>query len=137
MISTPSNEYKYRLLKNTEADTYKMILMQTGFTYNPDTHNTLADVSASELPTENGYTVGGKVLNNITITKDNDLNKGILTADNVVWTASGGTLETAGAIVFNDTMTDDPVVYYANAEGVLSAPDGINLEIKNIQYRIG
>lgn len=137
MIATPSNEYKYRLLKQTEGHTYKIILMQTGFVYNKDTHSLLSDVSASELTTGNGYTAGGKTLANITVTKDNDTDKGILAADDVSWTASGGILATAGCIVYNDTMTDDPVAFFMDAEGTISSPDGITLDIKNIRYRIG
>jgi len=136
MITTVSNEYKYRLLKATETDTHKIILMQTGFTFDKDAHSIYADVSASELTTANGYTTGGATLTGVVVTKDNANDKAILSANDVQWTASGGTIATSGAIIYNDTMPDDPIVQFLDAEGALSTPDGIVFQINDIALEI-
>ena len=65
MSSYPSNKIKYLLATKAidfANDTFKIILMATGFTFDIDTHHGYADVSASELGTGNGYTAGGNTL---------------------------------------------------------------------------
>ena len=59
MATEASNKIKFLLAKKAidfSADTFKIILMQSGFTFNKDTHEGYANVSASELGTGNGYT---------------------------------------------------------------------------------
>lgn len=48
------------------TDTYVMILATTAYTPAPNTDATYANVSADEVATGGGYTVGGKVLTGVT-----------------------------------------------------------------------
>ena len=62
---TVPNHYKY-LLKTKQidesSDTYKIILMNPTFVFDKDSHAELADVTADQLPTGNGYTQNSKTL---------------------------------------------------------------------------
>lgn len=125
------------------ADTFKLILMQSGFTYDPVTHNAYADVSASELPTGSGYTAGGVTLTGVAITYDAIDDRVELTHANVTINASGGTLVASGAIVFDDSTDTgssddytDAIVSYKDAGGDITAIDGTPIVITNIMETV-
>ena len=106
MASALSNKVKQMLLNGSVdfgADSFIIILMATGFVFNIDTHEKYADVIASELPTAGGYTRGTKALAGVTVTEDDSVDKGIVTWNNVTWTASA-TLVASGAIIYDDTI---------------------------------
>jgi predicted TIM-barrel enzyme len=136
MASTLSNHFKYQLVKkqvDMDADTFKIILMATGFTFNKDTHATLANVSASELANGSGYTTGGIALTNSTVTEDDANDKATTVFDDASWTATGGPIgPTPGAIIFDDTTTDDTVVGYIDFTTERTVADGFVLLIQNI-----
>ena len=50
-----------------DTDSFIVILMQSGFTYNRAAHHKYSDISAAELSTGNGYTQKTKVLTGISI----------------------------------------------------------------------
>jgi hypothetical protein len=136
---TMSNKVKYlALIKNIDfsADSFKIILMATGFVFNKDTHHGYADVSASELATGNGYTVNTKTLAGVAVSEDDTDDRGEVTWSNVTWTASGGVIgPTPGAIVFDDTPTTpqaDPVIMYIDFGGDQSQADGGIATISNL-----
>lgn len=136
---TMSNKVKYlSLVKNIDfsADSFKIILMATGFVFNKDTHHGYADVSASELATGNGYTVNTKTLAGVAVSEDDTDDRGEVTWSNVTWTASGGVIgPTPGAIVFDDTPTTpqaDPVIMYIDFGGDQSQADGGIATISNL-----
>jgi len=93
--STPSN---YAMLKigageiDLSSDTFKIILMDTDFTFNPDSHAELSDVTDYQLDTGNGYTQDSYVLSNGSYSHDNTNNQAVRTFDNPSWTASGGSI---------------------------------------------
>lgn len=91
------------------ADAFQIILMELGFVFDPDTHDEYADVAGNELPTLNGYTIGGETLAGVAVTR-NDLDDRIdVTWNNVTWTAVGGPIGPAvGAIIYDDTVLNDP-----------------------------
>ena len=65
MSNAAPNHIKYLLATKAidfSADAFKIILMQSAFVYNKDTHALYADVIGSELATANGYTQGAKAL---------------------------------------------------------------------------
>ena len=137
MASALSNHFKYQLAKkqiDMDADTFKLILMATGFTFNKDTHATLADVSASELASGNGYTTGGVTLTNSTVTEDDTNDKASVSFDNISWTASSGALgPTPGAIMYDDTVGDDTIVGFIDFTTERTVTDGNMLLIQNIK----
>jgi hypothetical protein len=124
---------------NALTDTFKIILMQSGFVFNPVTHLSYADVSASELPTANGYTAGGITLTGVALAYDATDDRVELSHANATFTASGGSLVASGAIIFDDTTDtgasddySDVIVSYKDAGGDITAVDGTPIVITNI-----
>jgi hypothetical protein len=111
VVVTLSNHWKYQLgkkLVDISADTFKIILLDTAFAFDPDAHATLADVIASpsaELDTGNGYTRQDKTLTGGAWAEDDTNNKGIRTFDTVNWTASGGAIGPTGCAIIYDEST--------------------------------
>ena len=139
MATTVSNKIKYLLAKKAidfSADSFKIILMQSGFTFDKDTHHGYADVSASELATGNGYTANTKTLAGVAVTEDDTDDRTEVTWSNVTWTASGGSIgPSPGAIIFDDTVTTptaDPIVQYIDFGGDQTQADGGTATISNI-----
>lgn len=110
---------------NFDSDVFKIILMSSGFVYNRVTHDDYSDVSANELPTANGYTAGGATLAGVAVTRDNINNWTLISWNNVVWTAAGGPIGPAsGAIIYDDTVVNDPIVGYIDFGGNYTQADG-------------
>lgn len=143
MATEPSNKLKFLLAKKVidfSADTFKIILMQSGFVFNKDTHEGYANVSGSELGTANGYTVGGATLTGVAVTEDDTDDRCEITWSNVSWTASGGPIgPSPGAIIYDDTVTTptaDPIIGYIDFGGNQTQADGGVATISNIEVRI-
>lgn len=140
MASELSNHFKYMLgTKKVDfsADSFKLILMASGFTFNKDTHATYSDVSASELTTGYGYTQNTKTLSGVTVTEDDTNDRLEVTWSNASWTASGGSIgPSPGAIIFDDTTTDDTVVGYIDFSGNQTATDGGTFTITSPTFRL-
>ncbi len=131
MTNTVANKARYALATKQidfANDTFKVILMDTGFTFNADTHHGYADVSASELSTGNGYTAGGATLAGVAVTENDTTDRTEITWNNVTWTASGGTIgPSPGAIIYDDTPTTpqaDPLIGYIDFGSEQTEPDG-------------
>ena len=140
MANQVSNHAKFQLVSGNidfDADTFKIILMDTGFTYNKDTHATYADVSASELATGNGYTQNTKTLANPVVTEDDTNDRASVTWDDVVWTASGGSIgPTPGAIIFDDSTSDDTILGFIDFTTDQTATSGGTFTIPDIEFRL-
>ena len=143
MATAASNKLKYLLASKIidfANDSFKIILMGTGFTFDKDTHHGYADVSASELSTGNGYTKNTKTLAGVAVTEDDTDDRCEITWSNVTWTASGGAIgPSPGAIIYDDTVTtptDDPIVGYIDFGGDQTQADGGTATISNIEVRI-
>lgn len=143
MASTAANKIKYLLaIKAIDFanDTFKIILMETGFSFNKDTHHAYANVSGSELSTAYGYTVGGNSLAGVAVTEDDTDDRTEVTWNNSSWTASGGAIgPTPGAIIYDDTVTTptaDPIVGYIDFGGDQTQSDGGVAMVNNIEVRI-
>lgn len=140
MASELSNHFKFHLASGDidfDADSFIIILMTTGYTFDKDAHADYADVSASELGTANGYTVKTKALANVTVTEDDTNDRCSVTWNNVTWTASGGDIgPSPGAIIIDDTVAADVVVGYIDFGGDQTAVDGATGTIANIELRI-
>jgi hypothetical protein len=143
MATAASNKLKYLLASKIidfANDSFKIILMGTGFTFDKDSHHGYADVSASELSTGNGYTANTKTLAGVAVTEDDTDDRCEITWSNVTWTASGGAIgPSPGAIIYDDTVTtptDDPIVGYIDFGGDQTQADGGTATISNIEVRI-
>lgn len=136
---TISNEFKYERgigAVDFSSDTFRAILMGSGFSFNTDTHGTYADVSGSEIAGGNGYTVGGETLSVSSVwSQDNINDNASLTWSNVTWTASGGAIPDFDAvIIYDDTHADDVVVGCVTLDSTVSLSDGSGFQLQNIGY---
>lgn len=141
VVSTLSNHYKYmKMTKQIDFanDTFKIILMNTSFAFNKDTHATLADVTASQLTTGNGYTQNDKALVLDAVSEDDDEDAGIATFEDPAWAASGGDIgPTGAAVIYDDTTADDTVVGCIDFGVDVTVADGTGFSIQSIQVDEG
>lgn len=139
VVTTVSNHTAYQLgVGNIDFsnDVFKIILMNTTFAFNKDTHATLADVTADQLATGNGYTQNNYTLAGVTVTEDDTLDGLTVTWDNAVWTASGGSIgPTGAAVIYDDTTTDDTVLMCIDFGIDITVPDTLTLTVESIEFR--
>jgi hypothetical protein len=120
-----------------ENDVFKAILMDSAFTFDPDAHATLADVTANQLDTEFGYTQDAKVLANVNVAEDDGNNRAAVTWDDPTWTASGGSIGPTGAIIIYDDTTPDKTVVFCGDFGVdYTITDGSSFQPQNVALDI-
>ena len=120
-----------------DANTFKAIAMKEGFVFNPATHDLYADVSASEQGTGYGYTAGGVTLTGVSIAQNDTDARADITWNNITWTASGGDVgPLAGVIIYDDTITGDPIVGYIDFGGSYTVADGGTATVANVKIRI-
>ena len=140
VVATLSNHFKY--LVNTKAidfdnDTFVIILMNTTFAFNKDTHALLADVTADQLATGNGYTQNIKSLGACTTAENDTDDRFDASWAAVTWTASGGSIGPSGAaIILDTTAANSPVVGCIDFGVDVTAIDGTDFEISSIAYRM-
>ena len=150
MANQVPNTFKAMLWKGQITgltDTFKIILMQDGFTFDQDSHHCYADVLASEVTTGNGYTQGTKTLTGVSIDIDDTSDRAEVTWDNVTWNATGGSIVASGAIIYNDSTVStgdggaddytDAIVSYKDAGGTLTAVDTTPIIVSSIMETIG
>jgi len=125
------------------TDTFKLILMQEGFIFDPVNDNAYSDVSTEELTVTGGYTVGGYTLTGVAIAYDAIEDRVELTHNNITITATGGDITTSGAIIYDDSTSTgdgddetDAIVSYKDAGGVITAVDGTPIVITNIMETV-
>jgi hypothetical protein len=113
---------------NAEGDTYTVKLYSA---LTPDlTDTTLAEVDATgtEATAGTGYTSGGQNLANVAVATVTT-NDASFDADDVVWTASGGSIAATHAVIYNNTDADDPPLAVIDFEGTETAGDGTEFRI--------
>ena len=93
-----------------------------------DTTKTDAESGGTQLSTANGYTQDSKTLANVAVTTVTT-NDAKFDADDVTWTASGGSIAAMGALIYDDTDTNDPPVAWIDFDGTQTAGDGTDFKI--------
>lgn len=113
---------------NLSTDTYKIKLYAA---LSPNLANTtLAAVNSTgtEATAGTGYTAGGQALANVAVTTVTT-NDSKFDADDVTWTASGGTIVAAYGVIYNDTDANDPPLAVINFDGTQTATDGADFKV--------
>lgn len=140
MATEASNHIKYLLATKVidfANDVFKIALMKTGFTFDKDADEKWADVSTDELGNGNGYTTGGATLAGVAVTEDDTDNRTEVTWNNAAWTARGGAIgPTPGAIIYDTTAANSPIVGYIDFGSDQTQADGGTATISNIEVRI-
>lgn len=113
---------------NAAGDTYKVNLYSTLPANATATTKAAAESGATQLTTANGYTQDDKTLAGVAVTVETT-DDAKFDADNVSWTASGGSIAAAFALVYNDTDAGDPPVLRVDFDGTITALDGAPLTI--------
>lgn len=110
------------------GDTYKVKLYSA---LTPDTsHTTLAavDGAGTEATAGTGYTAGGATLAGVAVTTVTT-NDARFDANDVTWSATGGSISATHAVLYNDTEVDDPPVAYIDFGGTETAGSGTDFII--------
>lgn len=109
--------------ENAEGDTYTLMLLASG-TFSA-AHTTLAAVTgaATEATAGTGYTTGGQNMAGVAVSTVTT-NDAKFDATDVTWTASGGTIAAAYAVIYNNTDVNDPPVAWIDFGGTQTAGDG-------------
>jgi hypothetical protein len=140
MANAAPNHIKYLLATKAidfANDTFKIILMQAGFVFNKDTHEDYGDVSGNEIANGNGYTTGGVTLSGVAVNEDDVDDRCEITWNAASWTAAGGPIGPAsGAIIYDDTVANDPIVGYLDFGGNYTQADGGTATLSGIEVRI-
>lgn len=108
---------------NAVGDTYKVKLL-TAATFNA-THTTESAAGGTEA-SGNGYTAGGATLSGVTVTTTTT-NDATFDANDVTWTASGGSIAATYARIYNST--DSTPLAFIDFGGTESAGDGTDFKI--------
>ncbi len=104
MASGIYNRFKANLMNkevDLEADVINVILLDTNHSFTA-TNDVLTDVSANELPTAGGYTVGGQALDS----------KAVVQAATTTWNAANeawtsATFTAFHAVIYDTSVTDN------------------------------
>src|SRR5271157_4053675 len=135
MANQVAIHFKYLLATKKvdfSADTFKIILMASGFSFNRNTHKAYADVSASELATNYGYTKDTKVLTGVAVTEDDTNEECSVTWGSPSWVASGGSIgPTNGAIILDSTISGEQIVGFIDFAQDFTQVDGGTLTVAN------
>lgn len=112
--------------ENAVGDAYKLKLYaSTAF---DAAATTLASVTGEEATAGTGYTAGGQALTNVTVTVETT-NDAKFDADDVTWTASGGTISAGFGVLYNDTDANDPPVAFIDFDGTQTAGNGTDFKV--------
>lgn len=140
MAGTIANNFRVLIAQGAvdfDANTFKAIAMKEGFVFNRATHDLYADVSTYEQGTGFGYTVGGVTLTGVAVAQNDTDNRADITWNKITWTASGGDVgPLAGVIIYDDTISGDPIVGYIDFGGSYTVADGGTATIANVKIRI-
>ena len=137
-----SNHFLYQCLKklvDVSADSFKVMLMDDEFVFDPAAHGALADLGSpsGEIADGSGYTAGGEELSGGTLTEQDSPAKAFRTFSNLTWTADGGNIgPTGGAIVYDDSTDDDTIVGWIDFGTDHEIPDGSSFQLQAIQISL-
>ena len=112
--------------ENAEGDTYKVKLYSAATFDAADT--TLVGITGTEATTGTGYDAGGETLANVAVTTVTT-NDAKFDADDVTWTAAGGSIDAAFAVIYNDTDANDPPIAFIDFDGTQSAGDTTDFKV--------
>jgi hypothetical protein len=92
--------------------------------------------SNDELATANGYTQDTKVITGQVLSEDDTYDRAEMTCADITWTATGGAIgPSPGAILYDDTTSDNTIIGYLDFGGNMTAPDTAQFVIQNAIIR--
>ena len=119
-----------------DNDTFKFALC-ADFTFDIDADIEYADISANELSTGGGYTAGGITMAGGTVTEDDTNNDARRAFTDITLTASGAAIGPFKvAIIYNDTLTNDPIMAALTFDTSTTIADGDSALFENLLMRL-
>jgi len=116
---------------NLETNQIKIALMQQNFQFDPQAHTNYTDVSASELPSGNGYATGGALLSGGAVSINNNTGQATAAWNPVSWLAAGGSIgPTRGAVIY--VVSSGLIVGFIDLGQTITQQAGGSLTIQNI-----
>lgn len=113
------NALKNTLALDLDSDTIKIMLVTSSYTPDFGAHDFKGDVS-NEVSGTN-YTAGGNTLGSVALTQTGGTIK--FDAADTSW--SSATITSArGAVIYDDTITDDPLIAYIDFGADFSSSNG-------------
>jgi hypothetical protein len=111
------------------ADTIRVTLHTSAYTFSQDTHNFFDDVSASELPNGSGYTQGGITLAGKTLTLDASFNGPLFDANDISWPTFTATARHAIGSKWTGSAATSPLIFDYDFQTDV-APSGATFQIQ-------
>lgn len=139
---TVSNKWKYEMglgSVDISSDTFKVILMESAFVYDQDTHGLYSDVSGSEITDTGGYTVGGETLTAATAwAQDNTNDRARVSWQDKTFTAGTAAFDTFCAACILDTTHASSVVVGCIEFGEdIDVSAGNSFQLQDLAYNKG
>ena len=113
------NALKNTLALDLDSDTIKIMLVTSSYTPDFGAHDFKADVS-NEVSGTN-YTAGGNTLSSLALTQTGGTIK--FDAADTSWSSATIT-DARGAVIYDDTLTDDPLIAYIDFGANYSSTNG-------------
>ena len=110
------------------TDSFKVILLSSGTFSAANTTLAQAASGYTEVSSGNGYTSGGLLLTNV-VTPIVTTNDAKFDADDAIWNATGSGITAAAAIVYEDTLANDPPLMYIDFGASETAPASTDFKI--------
>lgn len=111
---------------NAVSSTFRVKLL-TAATFDA-THTTLAATGGTEVTNANGYVTNGKALTTVAVTTVNTKDAKF-DADDTIWDATGSGISATKAILYNDTATNDPPLWFIDFGETKTASAGDQFKI--------
>lgn len=111
------------------AGVFKCALIGSGYTADQTDTDFSADIQGNEIAGSYGYTTGGAALTNVTWANTSGTTK--WDADDVVWSASGGSITARFAVIYH-VSSDIPICLCVldNTPADVTATDGNDLTVE-------
>ena len=113
--------------ENSPSDEYRINLYSALPANLTATNKFDAEASATQIGTANGYTQDDMIATGLNVTVANT-DEGMLDGDDVIWTATGGSIAANFAMLRNET--DDAPVLRIDFGGTVTATAGIDFVIR-------
>jgi len=113
------NALKNTLALDLDSDTIKIMLVTSSYTPDFGAHDFKADVS-NEISGTN-YTAGGNTLSSLALTQTGGTIK--FDAADTSWSSATIT-DARGAVIYDDSLTDDPLIAYIDFGANYSSTNG-------------
>lgn len=108
-----------QLAVNVSSDTFDIRLVDNTITPDFDTHDLWADLSSGEV-SGTGYSAGGAALASFSMA----ISSGSLNFDATDAAFTSSTITARGAVIVDDTLTDDPLFCLLNFGSDISSSNG-------------